>query len=305
MRQEVTNQPMSDDRVATNYFNDVGKKKQPTAAEERALFRELSHARETRSKLDKRSEAEERGLRRGKIPDSAREAAVQRAAELRRASEKLTKRIAELEGKAAEGYVRFVIKQARRYTRDPQTLRDLIGEGNDGLMVAVKQFNVHLGWRFLTYAVYWIEVRIQEYLNREGVVHVPNHAKKASRKLRKQEEVEMTRGLRTHHSFEEPTHAGVDTELLAAPAANDSHENHVIKHMVEAGLDLDHRLVLINSFGLRDTEPMDLDDISDYFFALDGRVHTPDNVKVMKDRASDTLRTHLVSRGLSSASAIL
>ena len=75
----------------------MGKKKQPTAAEERALFRELSHARETRAKLDKRAEAEERGLRRGKIPDNAREATVQRATELRRASEKLTKRIAELE----------------------------------------------------------------------------------------------------------------------------------------------------------------------------------------------------------------
>jgi RNA polymerase sigma factor (sigma-70 family) len=296
---------MSDDRVALNYFNDVGQKKQPTAAEERALFRELSNARETRAKLDKRAEAGEKSLRRGKIVGPAREAAEQRVAELRRASAKLVKRIAELEGRAAEGYVRFVIKQARRYTRDPQTLRDLIGEGNDGLLVAVKQFNVHLGWRFLTYAVYWIDVRIQEYLNREGVVHVPNHAKKASRKLRKQEEVEMARGLRTHHSFEEPTHAGVDTELLASPAPDDSHENHVIKHMVDAGLDVDHRLVLINAFGLRETEPMGLDELSDYFFAVDGRVFTPDAVKAMKDRASDTLRTHLVSRGVSSASAFV
>lgn len=293
---------MSDDRLATNYFNEVGKKQQPTASEERALFGELSTARATKKKLDKRATTEANALLRGKYKGTTRAEAVTRIAELRVASQKLVKRIAELEGKAAEGYVRFVIKQARRYTKDPQVLRDLIGEGNDGLMVAVQQFNVHLGWRFLTYAVYWIDVRIQEYLNREGVVHVPNHAKKASRKLRKKEEVEMTRGLRTSHSFEEPTHAGMDAELLAAPEPDDDHENQVIKHMVESGLDAEHRVVLINMFGLRGTTPMDLDDMSDYFYALDGRSETPDAVKQMKEFAFNVLRNHLVSRGVTSAS---
>lgn len=294
---------MSEDRVATNYFNEVGSKKQPTAAEERELFRELSTARETKVRLTKRIDATKRELKQQKLQGPARDMAEQRVAELHAACDKLTKRIAELKGRAAEGYVRFVIKTARRYTKDPQALRDLIGEGNDGLMVAVEQFNIHYGWRFLTYAVYWIEVRIQEFLNRDGVVHVPNHAKKASRKLRRQEEVEMTRGVRAHHSFEEPTHAGIDTELLASPPVDASHENSLVKHMIEAGLDVEHRLILINTFGLRETEPMDLDDLSDYFFALDGRVRTPDCVKALKDSAATTLRNHLVSRGVSSAAA--
>ena len=297
---------MSDnDRVATNYFNDVGKKKQPTAAEERAHFQELSHARETQRRLNKRVEAEEAALLRGKLKGAARDAAPARLAELRAASAKLTARIAELEGRAAEWYLRFVIKQARRYTKDPQLLRDLIGEGNDGLMVAVKMFNVHLGWRFLTYAVHWIDVRIQEFLNRDGVVHVPNHAKKANRKKRKQEEVEMARGVREHHSFEEPSCAGVDTELLAAPAAAESHENVVIKHMLDAGLDLEHRVVLINTYGLRETPPMDLDQLSDFFFAFDGRAVPPDTVRALRDDASRMLREHLVARDLVSAASIL
>lgn len=296
---------MSDDRVASNYFNDVGKKKQPTAAEERALFTELSLAREARSRLCKRSESEASALRKGRVKDTARQDTIARLAGMREAVDKVTKKIASLEARAAEGYVRFVIKQARRHTRDPQTLRDLIGEGNDGLMVAVKQFNVHMGFRFLTYAVYWIDVRIQEYLNREGVVHVPNHARKASRKLRKLEETEMVRGLRTRHSFEEPSHASIDTELLASPQPEDSHEDHVVKHMVDAGLDVNERLMLINTFGLRDTEPMNLDEISDYFFALDGTVYTTDIVKTLKDAASVRLRDHLVSRGISSTSAVM
>lgn len=295
----------TDDRVALNYFNDVGKKKQPTAAEERTLFRDLSRTRSLKVKLDKRILAEQASLRKNKANKEMREATRHRVTELKATSNNLSQQIAKLEGQAAEGYVRFVIKQARRYTRDPQVLRDLIGEGNDGLMVAVKLFNVHLNWRFLTYAVYWIGVRMQEYLNREGVVHVPNHAKKASRKLRRQEEVEMTKGLRTQHSFEEPVHAGIDTEILASPPARVCHENTVIKHMVEAGLDVDHRLILINSFGLRDTVPMDLDELSDYFFAMDGRAYTLDTVKAMKDRATTTLREHLVKNGLNSASAIL
>lgn len=277
---------MSDDRVATNYFNEVGKKDQATAAKARVIFTELALARESVVKLKKR-------LRTNNTP------------ELREAIDKVTRRIAALESKSAEGYVRFVIKEARRYTKDPQLLRDLIGEGNGGLMEAVKRFNVHYGFQFLTYAVYWIDVRIEEYLNSQGVVHVPNHARKAARKMRKEEEAEMALGVRSVYSAEEPVNAGVEADQIAAPSPEECNERVVLRHMLDAGLDLRSRLILINTYGFRATTPMDVDDLSDYFFALDGSMLTHESLKELREAASLRLRDHLASVGLHSSDAVI
>ena len=73
--------------------------------------------------------------------------------------------------KAAEALVtsnlRFVVKIAAEYSRFGAKLIDLIGEGNVGLMHAVKEFNPYKGVRLITYAVWWIRGYIQEYLMRQ------------------------------------------------------------------------------------------------------------------------------------------
>jgi RNA polymerase sigma-32 factor len=60
--------------------------------------------------------------------------------------------------------LRFVVKIALEYRNYGCSLKDLIQEGNLGLMTAVKKFNPHKGTRLITYAVWWIRSFIQEFI---------------------------------------------------------------------------------------------------------------------------------------------
>lgn len=60
--------------------------------------------------------------------------------------------------------LRFVIKVASQYRAYGMRTLDLVQEGNIGLMMAVKKFNPHRGYRLITYAVHWIRAYIQKYI---------------------------------------------------------------------------------------------------------------------------------------------
>ena len=60
--------------------------------------------------------------------------------------------------------LRFVVKIALEYRNYGCSLKDLIQEGNIGLMTAVKKFNPYRGYRLITYAAWWIRAFIQEYI---------------------------------------------------------------------------------------------------------------------------------------------
>lgn len=60
--------------------------------------------------------------------------------------------------------LRFVVKVAQEYRAYGMKMLDLIQEGNIGLMLAVKKFNPHRGYRLITYAVWWIKAYIQKYI---------------------------------------------------------------------------------------------------------------------------------------------
>ena len=66
--------------------------------------------------------------------------------------------------KIVEGNLRFVIQIASEYTYSDLPFSDLIAEGNIGLIKAVEKFNPNLGYRFSTYAVWWIRNAIQKSL---------------------------------------------------------------------------------------------------------------------------------------------
>lgn len=61
-------------------------------------------------------------------------------------------------------YLRLVVKIARGYAGYGLDMAELIGEGNVGLMQAVEKFDPELGYRFATYAQWWIRAAIQEYV---------------------------------------------------------------------------------------------------------------------------------------------
>lgn len=62
--------------------------------------------------------------------------------------------------------LRFVITVAKQYTNQNVKLEDLVNEGNHGLIKASKRFDPTKGFKFISYAVYWIRRDIIEYLTK-------------------------------------------------------------------------------------------------------------------------------------------
>jgi RNA polymerase sigma-32 factor len=60
--------------------------------------------------------------------------------------------------------LKFVVKVAFEYKSYRVKLLDLIQEGNIGLMMAVKKFNPYKGYRFISYAIWWIRAYIQNFI---------------------------------------------------------------------------------------------------------------------------------------------
>ena len=60
--------------------------------------------------------------------------------------------------------LRFVVKIASEYRSYGFPMMDLVQEGSIGLMRAVKKFNPYRGYRLVSYAVWWIRVRIQNHI---------------------------------------------------------------------------------------------------------------------------------------------
>jgi len=87
-------------------------------------------------------------------PDRERELAIRwRDAQDRRALELLI-----------GSHVRLVVKTARGFQGYGMPLADLVAEGNVGLMQAAQKFDPDKGFRFATYASWWIRAAIQEYV---------------------------------------------------------------------------------------------------------------------------------------------
>jgi RNA polymerase sigma-32 factor len=62
--------------------------------------------------------------------------------------------------------LRFVVKIAHEYGGYGLRLADLIQEGNTGLILAAQKFEIERGYRFISYAVWWIRAYIQSYVLR-------------------------------------------------------------------------------------------------------------------------------------------
>lgn len=86
-----------------------------------------------------------------------------------------------------EGNLKFVITVAKKYKNNGLSLSDLINEGNMGLIEAAKRFNPDMGYRFISYAVWWIRQSIMQSLNDNSrTIRYPNSLINKVNKVKKE-----------------------------------------------------------------------------------------------------------------------
>lgn len=78
--------------------------------------------------------------------------------------------------KLVQSNLRFVISVAKQYQNFGVNLQDLVNEGNIGLIKAAQKFDETRGFKFISYAVWWIRQMIQKAINEQGkIVRIPSN----------------------------------------------------------------------------------------------------------------------------------
>lgn len=92
--------------------------------------------------------------------------------------------------------LRFVVAVAKKFQKYGIPLEDLINEGNLGLIKAVQRFDETRGFRFISYAVWWISQSIRQAINKTGrTIRLPSNVTESMGKLYRQSlELEQVHG---------------------------------------------------------------------------------------------------------------
>ena len=86
------------------------------------------------------------------------------------------------------GNLRFVISVAKTYQNQGLDIGDLISEGNIGLIKAIEGYDLTSGFKFISYAVWWIKQRILYSLNEYSrTIRVPSNVIQDAQKAKKEE----------------------------------------------------------------------------------------------------------------------
>jgi RNA polymerase primary sigma factor len=95
-------------------------------------------------------------------------------------------RLSQLKGEMLKRNLRLVIKIAKGCVYSGMSLMDLVQEGNLGLMRAVTKFDYRRGYRFSTYATWWIRQSIQRSIaEKERTIRIPVHLMEKRQRLTK------------------------------------------------------------------------------------------------------------------------
>jgi len=232
--------------------------------------------------------------------------------------------------KLTKANLRFVVSVAKQYQNQGLSLGDLINEGNLGLIKAAKRFDETRGFKFISYAVWWIRQSILQALAEQSrVVRLPlnrvgalNKIGKAFSNLEQEferepsaseiaEELEMTpyevsdtlKISEKHLSLDAPFNQGDDNRLLDViqddhqPPPDDILLNESLRIEVKRALTtLSEREaeVIKLYFGLEREHPLTLEEIGERFDL------TRERVRQIKEKAIRRLRHTSRSRMLRS-----
>lgn len=224
--------------------------------------------------------------------------------------------------KLTKANLRFVVSVAKQYQNQGLTLPDLINEGNLGLIKAAQRFDETRGFKFISYAVWWIRQSILQALAEQSrIVRLPlnkvgltNRISKAYSQLEQEyereptpeelaflldidaEEVAATLGVAARHvSMDQPLFDGEEGTLIdvlvnqnASSTDNDLAVKASLQTEIERSLSTlteRQKEVIRYFFGIGIDHPLSLEDIGERFNL------TRERVRQIKDKAITKLRT--------------
>jgi RNA polymerase primary sigma factor len=222
--------------------------------------------------------------------------------------------------KLTKANLRFVVSVAKQYQNQGLTLGDLINEGNLGLIKAAERFDETRGFKFISYAVWWIRQSILQALAEQSrIVRLPlnkigslNKINRAFAKLEQeferdptQEEIsnvvdisltdikDTMRSSGRHVSMDAPLLNGEESTLMDVMQSEDTPQpdstllTESLRREIERALQtLTQREadILRLYFGLSVTQPMTLEEIGQYFDL------TRERVRQIKEKAIRRLK---------------
>ena len=146
------------------YLKEIGKVPLLNPDEEIVLAQAMSAGAEAKAKLDELAEQRKNGG----VPEISPE----EEAQLRKVYQKGESS----KQKLAEAFLRLVVSIAKRYVGRGMLFLDLIQEGNLGLIKAVEKFDYTKGYKFSTYATWWIRQAITRAIaDQARTIRIPVH----------------------------------------------------------------------------------------------------------------------------------